>query len=349
MSSSDGSSLPSPAELENLGVLFVGFVAATVLYGLTFFQTYIYYSRYPKDTLWIKILVGVLCFLDTASSALVSQVLYYYLIVMFTANMDTLYATTTFCVQNLLSIILAFISQLFFATRVYTVSGRSKLIALTVSIFSFVSLVFGLGMAGQMFHERRLSALASPHMEAIAAINQSFASLADLLILGVMCHYLQPKRYPEMLRPEGWLETSVTLLVSRGLGFTVIQLAYFTVFIALPSKQIWVPFQMVACKFYVNTVLGLLNAREVKHGYGINEEDSLSDRKEDSSESRGGMPSAIRFAVMDTKATRKSLNLTQQMDESGSTGIEETQKRYRDDETSHNDSIHSVPDKASLS
>jgi hypothetical protein len=38
MSSQSSSPLPSPAEIENLGVLFVGFVAATILYGLTFFR-----------------------------------------------------------------------------------------------------------------------------------------------------------------------------------------------------------------------------------------------------------------------------------------------------------------------
>ena len=38
MSSASSTQGPSPAELENLGVLFIGFVAATVLYGLTFFR-----------------------------------------------------------------------------------------------------------------------------------------------------------------------------------------------------------------------------------------------------------------------------------------------------------------------
>lgn len=74
--SSPSSTLPSPEELENLGVLFIGFVAATVLYGLTFFrmfshtalsgaaenspptETYIYYSRYPQDHPSIRYLVG---------------------------------------------------------------------------------------------------------------------------------------------------------------------------------------------------------------------------------------------------------------------------------------------------
>ncbi|KAG2137989.1 hypothetical protein DEU56DRAFT_803535 [Suillus clintonianus] len=40
MSISDLSS-PSPAEVENLVVLFVGFALATFLYGLTFFREYL--------------------------------------------------------------------------------------------------------------------------------------------------------------------------------------------------------------------------------------------------------------------------------------------------------------------
>ncbi|KAG2337188.1 hypothetical protein BDR05DRAFT_895673, partial [Suillus weaverae] len=32
---------PSPAEVENLVVLFVGFALATLLYGLTFFREYL--------------------------------------------------------------------------------------------------------------------------------------------------------------------------------------------------------------------------------------------------------------------------------------------------------------------
>ncbi|KAH8119741.1 hypothetical protein DFH11DRAFT_1721660 [Phellopilus nigrolimitatus] len=38
------------------GALFVGFVLSTILYGLTFFQTYLYFSRYPKDALPLRTL-----------------------------------------------------------------------------------------------------------------------------------------------------------------------------------------------------------------------------------------------------------------------------------------------------
>jgi hypothetical protein len=74
MSSSSG---PSPAELENLGIIFVGFVATTILYGLTFSrafnftrtvsilkpilqctETYIFYLHFPRDHRWMKYLVS---------------------------------------------------------------------------------------------------------------------------------------------------------------------------------------------------------------------------------------------------------------------------------------------------
>jgi hypothetical protein len=64
-------------ELDNTyGVLFIGYIAAMVMYGLTFFrgcfalyspaypsdpciwaETYVYFSRYSRDYLYIKILV----------------------------------------------------------------------------------------------------------------------------------------------------------------------------------------------------------------------------------------------------------------------------------------------------
>ncbi|KAH7885033.1 hypothetical protein F5I97DRAFT_1928450 [Phlebopus sp. FC_14] len=293
-STSTTSSFPSLTELENMGVLFVGFVVATVLYGFTFFrasakirnrpkvvlidaETYIYYFQYPRDSRWLKYLVTALSTLDTAVSAIgestlstqstlisavfaVSEVLYYYLIIMFDVNMDILYATTTFCVQYVLSIVLTFMSQMFFVHRVYAVSGK-RLVTLIVAFLFFTSFgkgshvncaldlddtradtVFGLTSAGQMFEQRQLSALASPNMR----------------------------------------------------------------FVTAPSKQLWVPFQMVACKVYVNTVLGSLNARPVKHGHGVYEED-ITTRTDLSSER--GLPSTLHFKA-DTRATQQLTNFT---------------------------------------
>lgn len=75
----------------------------------------------------------------------------------------------------------------------------------------------------------------------------------------------------------------------------------------MPSKQIWIPFHLVVSKLYVNTLLAMLNSREMVHGRGVNEEDSMNQsstrRSGALSMSSGATRSAgpVRFNVMDSK------------------------------------------------
>ncbi|KAF8158351.1 hypothetical protein B0H34DRAFT_451387 [Crassisporium funariophilum] len=55
---------------ETFGVLFVGYVLAMVAYGFTFFQTYVYYSRYPLDRWAIKTTVGCLWYVPMSKASL---------------------------------------------------------------------------------------------------------------------------------------------------------------------------------------------------------------------------------------------------------------------------------------
>ncbi|KAG1846171.1 hypothetical protein C8R48DRAFT_733471 [Suillus tomentosus] len=335
---SDPSS-PSPAEVENLVVLFVGFAFATFLYGLTFFQMYIYFTRYSNDYTWTRILVGTLFVLDTASAGLVSDLLYHYLITMFDVTMDVLYATPAFCIQYLLLVILTLITQLFFASRLHTVCGgptsiTSRSVSTVVLFCAFIAFVFGLTSVGQFFQQRQLSTFASPSMAIIAGMSQGFAALANIIIFIAMCWSLRPARYPDMLQPEGVVENLVVLFVGRGLGLVIIQLAYLGTFVASPGKPYWIAIQMMTPRIYANIVLGLLITREVRHGVGLNEEDTMSDRHDSQSDAFQG---SLRFR--DRKATQQSSSFSQQGENSRSTEIEETSKSYPDDQNSS--SVHS--------
>ncbi|KAG6379334.1 hypothetical protein JVT61DRAFT_11794 [Boletus reticuloceps] len=343
------SNLPSPAELENLGLLFIGFVASTVLYGLTFFQTYIYYSRYPRDDPWTRYLVATLCTLDTTATALISEILYYYLIIMFDANMDVLYATTTFCLQYMLSVLLTFISQLFFTHRVFQVTGGSGSLRLILILMSFIALTFGFAACVQMLViSRHLNfsnllttllgffksdgSLVIPFTQLFqitTAISLITSVVADVIIFATMCYSLRRARYPEMAVPDGFSQTVVTMLVGRGLTFTIAQMAYFCIFIIAPSKQYWIPLQMVASKLYVNTLLAHLNSRHVRQGQGLFEEHTLTDRK---APSNAPFPMSIRLNVADVKATTQSINLATRNTDTESDGVGlESRKTCQDD------------------
>ncbi|KAF8133210.1 hypothetical protein EV363DRAFT_1469783 [Boletus edulis] len=387
--STASSDLPSPIELENLGLLFVGFVASTVLYGLTFFQTYIYYSRYPRDYSWTRYLVATLwCYAgyssdgsnlgNVRSSHTVLSLsptlfrLYYYLIIMFDANMDVLYATSTFCVQYMLSVLLTFISQLFFTHRVFQVTGGSGSLRLILILLSFIALMFGSAACVQMFAHRRLSAFGSLLMEVrtlfpgffktdgslvipftqlfqiTTAISLITSVVADVIIFAYNVLLVTSSALPgdggtrwvsaNCRHNARWpgadiyvrFDTLTRGYSQRSFSLSIAQMAYFCIFMIAPSKQYWIPLQMVASKLYVNTLLAHLNSRHVRQGQGLYEEHYLiTDRK---AHSNGQFPASIRLNVTDVKATTQSINLATRNTDTESDGVGlESRKTCLDD------------------
>jgi hypothetical protein len=292
--------------LQTLGGFFIGFVLTIILYGFTFFQTYVYFTRYPKDSVWIKLMVGTLCALDTATSALISQAAYYYFIEQFMTPVGLLDATATFCIENGLAVLVVFIVQIYYSVRIFEVNGRSPFLPFITSAISLIAFGLGVTMTVQIFNQQRLTEAASFQMKVVAGVSQGCAALADIIIVVALCYALQPSRNPRMRLPEGRFEEFFTFFINRGICFTIVQLAYMCVFVATPTKQFWIPFQMVASKLYINSLLLMLNTRALVHGRGIHEEQSVAS----SHRSTAGMSSSagtaksgapIRFNVDDSK------------------------------------------------
>ncbi|KAL0960682.1 hypothetical protein HGRIS_005710 [Hohenbuehelia grisea] len=123
MSSPSVPGAPDSQELERtFGVYFIGYVAAMVGYGFTFFQTYVYYSRYPKDHWGVKATVATICLVDTAASALMSQALYYYLVNLFPYITGLVEFTQTFNAEIGLAVFGNWVVQMFYAYRIWTLS-----------------------------------------------------------------------------------------------------------------------------------------------------------------------------------------------------------------------------------
>ncbi|KAF9233304.1 hypothetical protein BU15DRAFT_66699 [Melanogaster broomeanus] len=96
---------------------------------------------------------------------------------------------------------------------------------------------------------------------------------------------------------------------------------------------------------YVNAVLGLLslNAREVRHGKGLNEEESFSTERKPTA--AAGLPSGILVNHVDTRTTQRNITFLSRHPDIESSGSEmESRMTYQD--ASGTESVH---DKASLS
>ncbi|OJA10575.1 hypothetical protein AZE42_04634 [Rhizopogon vesiculosus] len=289
-------------------------------------------------------------YFNGASNLLVRAVLYYslpflmrmsrlfdYLIIMFDVDIEVIYATPVSCAQDLLASILMLITQLIFARRLHTVCGgptsiASRMVTLAVCFFAFITFVFGLVSIVQIFQHGDLTAMASPSMAVVAVISQGFAAAANIIISIAMCWSLRPKRYPDMVMPAGVLGNVVAVCITRGLGLTwipvkqtlnnVIDIVY-----RITNKTILDSAPNVC----VNTLLGLLNAREVRRGIGFNAEETLSYRN-DSSNNHDGLPSLRFRRPTNTKATQQTITFSRQDMDSGAIDIDETSKPSEHDE-----------------
>ncbi|KAJ7919718.1 hypothetical protein B0H13DRAFT_2428750 [Mycena leptocephala] len=63
-----------------LGALCVAYVLAWELFGVMSMQSFDYFQKFVKDSVWLKSLVGFLWALDTLQLVLIGHVLYYWVI-----------------------------------------------------------------------------------------------------------------------------------------------------------------------------------------------------------------------------------------------------------------------------
>ncbi|TFY51648.1 hypothetical protein EVJ58_g10455 [Rhodofomes roseus] len=312
---------PPPAPVSELnatfGVLLIGFIFAVTLYGLTFFQTYIYYSRFPSDTTLSKWTIALLWAVDTATTTLLSHTLYYYLITSFMAPFDALDVTKTFVSENALAAFGIFLVQVFYAYRVFTLNGKNPVIPGAISFIALVNLVLGIVSAAKIAQQPLFYNFVDHTIKASGhGMLETRQSVLMLVRIGV--DWDSPSRFPGMKAVDGWYEYIAVYFINRGSCFTLLQLASLLLFVIIPKQQVWILFHFVTSKTYVNSLLLMLNFRNVHHGRGVDEEESLNQRGEfksqpgSSSHSRtpGNATSrSVQFGVVDTESKAAAMTI----------------------------------------
>ncbi|KAE9394915.1 hypothetical protein BT96DRAFT_166320 [Gymnopus androsaceus JB14] len=123
--------------------MYYGFVVSTVLFGVTTVQAWIY-VRINRDSWLLRLLVASLVSLDFATTFLNSQTVYDLLLANF-GNLESLFITPIpFKAEILISFVVIFITNTFFAYRIYLLRQIHTSVAFIVASTGTVALVMGL-------------------------------------------------------------------------------------------------------------------------------------------------------------------------------------------------------------
>ncbi|KAL0950242.1 hypothetical protein HGRIS_010227 [Hohenbuehelia grisea] len=225
--------------------MLIGFTLKTLLQGMIFVQGYMYYTRFPKDRLLIKLVVGFLIAADTLNVVLNTIFFYDSLIIHFNDPLSLLTTDWMFATDPMLMGITACIVQLFFAWRIKVLSGNFWVV-IPVMVFAIASCsgAIACGIGNFIVKNFRDFPKLTPFLITWLGGSSGIAS-TDILL----------DRIIAIILPTGLLQAAVAIL-NLGLAFG------FSAPTPNSGGQFVVNFFL--SKLFTNSLLSSLNSRDPK-------------------------------------------------------------------------------------
>ncbi|KAJ6530241.1 hypothetical protein B0H19DRAFT_1192555 [Mycena capillaripes] len=240
--------------------VFVGVMLSTILWGITIVQTWNYYDS--NDDGWmLRAFVGILFILDTVTTVLTTEMGHIYLIQNF-GSLATL-ATLPFSgvLEVAFNVIIVFLVHLFFASRVYLLTGRQYVVPAIIVLFAVAALVAGMFIVVDINGTPTVAALAKPSMKLEVILTNSFEAVADVVATVAMSW--------QFYRSRGHIQATNSLLdkllgfaVGRGGLVTVTQLLTLALYVQNPTTLNWMPVHFSIGKISHITTITILNSRQ---------------------------------------------------------------------------------------
>ncbi|KAJ7485148.1 hypothetical protein B0H11DRAFT_2018286 [Mycena galericulata] len=238
---------------------FVGYLLHWGLFGTLNIQLYLYYQAFPNDRLFNKCLVYTVYVLEFLQTMLITYAAFTTFGYGFgnpSALGDVRFEWFSVPVMSGL---VAFIGQSFYAYRLYLLSKSRWLPSLIVVLATMSSI--GAFMAGS-FSFRVGSSLPLVHSKRNYGIGVWLGGAAstDIIITAAMSYYLW-KSKTGIRETNALLVRLIRLTIETGCVTAAVAITDFTLFFAIPDKPYFIAAGVILPKLYANTIFAVLNAR----------------------------------------------------------------------------------------
>lgn len=255
--------MASPALGKTLGAVYIGATIAAILFGITILQTAIYYQRFRKDWWVYRYSVALLWILDALHVALSTHALYFYLIENF-GNLEVLNEVVwSFKLQLLFDTLTVVGVQTIYAVRLCRLGCHfHRVVPFFVVLVVCGGYAAGICVCYDVFVIRGFSDISSISTTIIAAFSATTA--VDFIISALMCYYLQVSKtaVPHYSSMTTTLLVLMRLVLISGLATSTCSLITLITFLTLPDSLVFLGFNFILPKLYINSLLAMLNARK---------------------------------------------------------------------------------------
>ncbi|KAF9220418.1 hypothetical protein BS17DRAFT_344671 [Gyrodon lividus] len=239
------------------GPTHIGFTIAAASYGATVGQLLFYIRAFPCDKLIVKILVFIAFILDSVHTFLSASVLYH---VFIHCRMNTSPSCVAalpweLTMSTLIVGCITFMVQVFYAHRVWIISGRNRALTLLVLASTTTQFLLGLMVVAEAIRTPTYQALSSARYTPFSAI---VSATCDAMITSSVFYYLRQARREDIKRLN-------VVFVQMGLLSFINALAVVVLYCIQDhtlGKYLTAAPGLILSKTYVNSMLAVLNARK---------------------------------------------------------------------------------------
>ncbi|KAI0706766.1 hypothetical protein C8T65DRAFT_651914 [Cerioporus squamosus] len=259
--------LQVPSLVNTYGAYLIGTFFGTGLYGFFVHQLYRYARLFPTDTIFIRLLVLTVTILETIHVVFTIHTCYYYLILNYSNP-----AVLDLGVWSLNGIpviigINMFISQLFFARRVYLIGKQYRFIVAIAMLFFAVEIAFSIAAVCEVISISSFDSISK--VNSLLAATFGAAIMGDTLLTGSLMWVLRRSRRMESRQIEPFVETLNVYIINTGLLHDLLNIVSLAVVLALPHDLIHGSISIVTTRLYGNTLMAVLNSRKLNVSRGI--------------------------------------------------------------------------------
>ncbi|KAH9166927.1 hypothetical protein EDB89DRAFT_180546 [Lactarius sanguifluus] len=250
---------PDPNLNTTMGMILIGLILDTMLYGIVFFQTYLYFTSGARDRTSLRALIVVLWTLDTLQLALLCHAAYHFLVLSNGRPDDLAISVWSLNLEIAPSVIATFMVRCFFTVRLWHLSQGNRFLICTIMAFALPQLGIGLGMCVTSFQAEKFSEL--PKYMGLMTTQMSAAATADILITGPLLYYLKKSKVAGTRRTNSLINRLIVWTVNTALLTGVVETAQVISWVSATKTLIFLPFHLILAKLYTCSMLAMLNGR----------------------------------------------------------------------------------------
>ncbi|KAJ3734057.1 hypothetical protein DFJ43DRAFT_1066007 [Lentinula guzmanii] len=295
-----------------LGMLEIGAVISSILFGILTMQIYYYQKNYSQDLPWIKYgLVPGIWVIELVHTICIVHAIYFYSVIHF-GDAEALDGwPVSFAIAVICHGIVAVLVQGFFAYRIARFTGHFCIVLVPcfgVMIFELVSdIVIGVEMATIA---RQSHIPFQDNWEWLILTVLCLRTTLDVLISGAFVYHLMKWRNDISENTLAVIDKLILWTIETGLVLSLISILIIICYTTIPENYTWLTLYVILPRVFSNTMLANLNSR---NRLEVQQTVQMSNHLNSDSHLDG----STHFALYSGNSPTDSLNLEERQEYSG--------------------------------